>query len=201
MADIHNGEFNTVSIEDKTSGVDMTVNADGSTTHALVDGKKITYSAAFTGLVPAAAATDVFTILGSATKTIRITRIVVSVSTTAGSGVAENISLVKRSTADSAGTSTTATLVPHDSADGAATSVIRGYTANPTLGTAVGTLRAVRSAATTAGSIVQEIEWIFGNRPAKAIVLRGTSEQLCVNFGGVTITGPVSCFSVEWTEE
>lgn len=30
MADIHNGEFNTVSIEDKTAGYDLAVNSDGS---------------------------------------------------------------------------------------------------------------------------------------------------------------------------
>lgn len=165
------------------------------------EGQKTSYSAAAVGIVVAAAATDVFTIIGSATKTIRVTRIVASMSTTAGSGIAENASLVKRSTADTGGTSTTPTVVPHDSNNAAGTAVVRSYTANPTLGTAVGTIRVVRSAATTAGTTIQEIVWEFGTRPAQAIVLRGVDQQLCINLGGVTITGPVADFSVEWTEE
>jgi hypothetical protein len=165
------------------------------------EGAKLSYSAAFVGLVPPAAATDVFTIQGSATKVIRITSMRFTVSTTAGSGILANISLVKRSTADTAGTSTTATVVPHDSGNAAGTAVVRGYTANPTLGTAVGPIRAVRYAATPAAVPNQEIIMDFGTRPAQAIVLRGTAEQLCFNLGGATITGPIADFNVEWTEE
>lgn len=201
MADIHNGEFNTVTIEDKTSGYDLLVKSDGSLLCTPIDGKRETYSAAASAIVVVAAATDVFTIIGSGTKTIRILRVVFSASTSAGSGIAESITLVKRSTADTGGTSTTPTVVPHDSNNAAGTAVVRSYTANPTLGTAVGTIRAVRTAASTAGTAVQEVIWEFGTRPSQAVVLRGTSQQLCVNLGGVSITNPVASMSVEWTEE
>ena len=165
------------------------------------EGVKSTYSAAFVGLVPPSAATDVFTITGSATKTIRITSIRFSVSTTAGSGILANINLVKRSTADSGGTSTTAIIVPHDSTNAAGTAIVRGYTANPTLGTPVGPIRAIRYAATPASVPNQEIVMDFGTRPAQSIVLRGVTQQLCLNFGGATITGPISNFNIEFTEE
>lgn len=165
------------------------------------EGVKPTYSAAFSGTVAAALATDVFTILGSATKTIRITNIRMSATTTAGSGLSINLTLVKRSTADSGGVSTTATLVPHDSNSAAGTAVIRNYTVNPTLGTAIGIVRSERLTTGTTGTSSGIIDWEFGTRPAQALVLRGTSEQLCMNFGTVTITGSVIAFYVEWTEE
>ena len=165
------------------------------------EGAKATYSAGFAGIVIAAAATDVFTIVGSATKTLRITRLACSVTTTAGSGIALNATLVKRSTADTAGTSTTATLVPLDSTNPAATTTVRSYTANPTLGTTVGIIRSNRFQVSTAGATENELVWDFGVRPAQSVVLRGATEQLCLNFGGATITGPLGAFSVEWTEE
>lgn len=165
------------------------------------EGKKNSYSAAFVALVPAATPTDILTIAGSATKTIRVTSIRFTLSTTAGSGILLNASLMKRSTVDSGGTSTVATDVPHDSTNPAGTAVVRGYTANPTLGTAVGTIRAIRYDATPAAAANQEEVFEFGTRPSQTIVLRGTSEQLCLNFGGTTITGGIMDGSIEWTEE
>jgi len=97
-----------------------------------------TYSAAIGALVTAGAATDIFTITGSATKTIRITRIRIGGNSTTATW---HIFLgIKRSTANTGGTSTVLTRVPHDSLNAAATATIRAYTANPTLGTTVGTL-------------------------------------------------------------
>jgi hypothetical protein len=165
------------------------------------EGSKLSYSAGFTNITLAAATTDCFTILGSATKTVRITRVSFSCTTTAGSGIAMNLSLIKRSTADTGGTSTTATLVPHDSTNAAATSVVRSYTANPTLGTSVGNVYTDRFQITAAGSISNKLDLAYGTRPAQAMILRGASEQLCLNLGGVTITNPVACFNIEWTEE
>jgi hypothetical protein len=123
-----------------------------------------------------------------------------TLSTTAGSGILTNISLIKRSTADTAGTSTTATNVPYDSTSSAATAVVRGYTANPTLGTSVGPIRAIRYSATPATVPNQEIYMEFGTRPAQTVVLRGVTQQLCVNLGGTTVTGGIIDCSIEWTE-
>jgi hypothetical protein len=165
------------------------------------EGAKASYSAGVSGFIPPAAATDVFTITGSGTKTIRITKVTISCTTSAGSGIAINCSLIKRSTADSGGTSSVVTNVPHDSTNAAATAVVRSYTANPTLGTTVGNIRTIRFQINSAGTTSNELQAEFGTRPSQSIVLRGTSEQLTVNFGAATITNPICSIAVEWTEE
>lgn len=161
-----------------------------------------TYSASASGFVPAAAATDVFRIQGSATKTIKITRIAFSITTTAGSGGLLSVGLIKRSANNTGGTSVTATNTPHDSNNAAATAVVNHYTANPSaLGTSVGMIRCIRAEAYNTAITASDNVWTFGDRPGQTIVLRGTSQYLCLNFGGGTITGPIACANVEWTEE
>ena len=199
MADIANIEKNHIIIEGP-SGTDAIVDADGRFAVG-TEGKRATYAAAIAGLVSAATATDIFTITESATKTIRILRIIFSISTTTGSGLSFTAQLIKRSTANSGGTSTSPTVVAHDSNDAAGTAVVRAYTANPTLGTTVGSIRAERTEAAPQGITRDRVVWDFGVRNGRAIVLRGTSEVLAVNFNSTTITGPVIGASIEWTEE
>jgi hypothetical protein len=172
------------------------------TSVAAVDPVKASYSASILGLSSAALATDIFLINGSATKLVRIMRIVVSaVQTTAGE---VNLQVLKRSTANAGGTSTAPTVVSHDSNDVAGTAVVLAYTANPTsVGTLVGLLRAERifvppAAATSAGT-VEDIN--FTNIPAKPIILRGVAQGLAINLNGVTVTGGNFDISVDWTEE
>lgn len=166
-----------------------------------LDISKNSYSACASGFVPPAAATDVFTITGSATKVIRVTRIELSGTTTAGSGTDVNCSLIRRSTPDSGGVRVADTVVSHDTTNPSGTATVGHYTTNPTLGTSLGAIRAVRLPIATVGAPASTVDWDFGVRPSQAVVLRGTSEQLCVNFGGGTITGPVITIYVEWTEE
>lgn len=146
-------------------------------------------------------ATDIFTITGSATKIIKVLRVGFSATqTTAGTA---NVLLVKRSTANSAGTSAAATAIPHDSNDVAATATVLNYTANPTVGTAVGTIRAYRAfiPAPATASTVTYYEFTFGSLPEKAVVLRGTGQVLALNLNATTITGNAFTCFVEWTEE
>lgn len=177
---------------------------------AMSDGVKATYSAAKVGLVPASSATDIFTITGSATKTIRVTRIEITATTTSATPAALDVLLLKRSTANTSGTSTgSPTPVPHDSANGAVSATVLAYTANPTTGTLVGT--AIRNAkffqtlatyTATDFPAKDSLAWDFGNRPAQAIVLRGTGDVLAVNLNGVTATATASFdLAVEFTEE
>jgi hypothetical protein len=165
---------------------------------AMVDLNKRTYSA--TNVFNAAnLATDIFTITGSATKTVRINRIrIKATQTTAGVG---NIYLLRRSTANTAGTSTTLTNTTHDSTNVAATATVRSYTANPTLGTLVGNLRIEKLFISTTSTTPTEALFEFGNRPGQCIVLRGITEVLAVNLNGVTFTGNSFAISIEWTEE
>ncbi len=172
---------------------------------ALSDGNKASYSAAVSGFVCAAGTTDLIVIQGSATKIIRITKVSISGTTTAGSGFSINSTLIRRSTANIGGTLASMSAVPHDTADASGTAAVKYYTANPTtLGTQVGILTANRISFPQAGANglgVNANEIDFGVRPAKAIVLRGVNEYLALNFGGITITGPVVSCTIEWTEE
>lgn len=165
-----------------------------------LDGNKATYSASASGIVMAATPTDVFTLTGSATKTIRIMEMRIDGSQTTEAD--RSILLIKRSTANSAGTSSTLTAIPWDSNDVAATAVARSYTANPTLGTTVGTLLSDAFFLGDAAKPSAEDKFIWqANGPAKAIVLRGTGEVLAVNFNSVTSAGSSVNFYVKWTEE
>jgi hypothetical protein len=168
--------------------------------------EQVTYSASAPSIASAATATDVFTIYGSATKTIRIMRIAISGSQTTQS--IEDVRLIKRSAVNTGGTSALQTAVSHDSTDAAATATVRSYTANPTgLGAAVGTTASYRmmipavapgsSGATTS----PPYDLFLALKPDKAITLRGAGEGVAVNFNGVTVTGGNFSYVVEWVEE
>jgi len=161
----------------------------------------LTYSAVANGFVCAAAATDIFTIIGSATKTIKIVRIGISGTTTAGSGLSVSCVFVKRSTANTGGTSVVDTNVPFDSNNAAATAVVKHYTANPTLGTIVGNVLGRRLTVNTVGALNDPFVFQYSNATDQPLTLRGVTEQLSINFSGATITGPVITASVEWIEE
>lgn len=164
-------------------------------------GMRATYGAAAHALTSAANATDIFTVTGSSSKTIRITRVLFS--STEGSNGIHLVRFIKRSTADSGGTSSAITAVPYDSASAAATATVLAYTANPTLGTAVGDLAAftIQIPATNLNNSNYPWEFAYGTRPAQAIVLRGTEQVFAVNLDATTITNGSFNISVEWTEE
>jgi len=165
-----------------------------------IDGVSKTYSASITGLVVAAAATDFFMITGSATKTIRITKI--EVIGTATAAAATDILVIKRSTLNDGGTSTTLTSVPHDSSDSAATSIIKAYTVDPTsLGTSVGNIISHKLFLSTATTQPYAWKMLFGDRASKAIVLRGATQCLCLNYNGRTNAGNAISISVEFIED
>ena len=159
-----------------------------------------TYSASIVGLATAVTATDIFTITGSATKTVRVSRIMVNgVQTTAAQ---VNVLIVKRSTANSAGTSTAPTAVSYDTTNAAATATVLAYTANPTLGTAVGTASASRAfipGAATA-SDAQGLEIVSGDVGQQMMTLRGTAQVLAVNLNATTVAGSAINVTIEWTE-
>src|SRR5258708_20326214 len=99
--------------------------------------------------------------------------------------------LIVRATVESAGTSTTPGITTNDSNNAAATSVINLYSANPTLGTSVGTIRARKLNLGAAGS-AGTIEWKFSDTNDQAVVLRGVTQQLCVNFNGQAVPSVTS---------
>lgn len=185
-----------------TASIPVVIASNQTSIPVTTEGLKATYSAAVSAFIPPAAATDIFTIQGSASKVIRITYIIISCTTSAGSGISINASIIKRSAANTGGTFATLTNVPNDSSDAPATAVVKIYTVNPTaLGASVGIVRTQRFQINTSGTSSNELIFEMGTRPAKTIVLRGTSEFLNINFGGATITNPLCSISIEWTEE
>ncbi len=182
------------------------LNASGDSVLVLqTHGGMPTYSAStINNFAPAASPQDICTLSGSATKTIRVTKI--SFSATQTTGGYENVFLLRRSTLDTGGTSTTMVAMPYDSADAAPTAVGRYYTANPTTGTLVGVIRAIRTYMAATGSTSGtsgdgSVAFEFNVPPARPLVLRGATQMIALNLGGVAISGgSVQCF-FEWTEE
>jgi hypothetical protein len=152
------------------------------------------------GLVPAAAATDVFGVCGSATKTVIITRLQATGVATAAT--AADAIVVKRSTADTAGTSTAPALVPLDSSSVAATATALGYTANPTTGTLVGNVASQKIVLTTgaAASQMYPLLQYWPNNITQGLTLRGVAECAYLNWNAQTVAGNSINVDVEWIE-
>lgn len=161
------------------------------------------YSSAVTTLTPPATPTDMVTIIGSATKTIRVLYIeLFSTQTLSGTNT---FFIVNRSAADTGGTSTTPTIVPWNSGSAAATSVVRQYTVNPAgLGASVGTVMVAKITTPAAASLTNDT-YIFDftrNGVASGFVLQGAAQTLALNFNGAALpSGLAISVNVIWTEE
>lgn len=156
-----------------------------------------TYSSSFT-FTPAATATDSIEIIGAASTSIQITKIIIGGIATAASALAA--SLIRRSTLDSGGTSTNQTIAKHEVTDANSAITIKLYSANPTVGTTAGTLRTFRIPLGTATDPRAALTYTFG-ADSKPIILAGAAETLCLNFNGGAIPAGASIdFTVEYTE-
>jgi hypothetical protein len=175
----------------------QTVGIRGDAVVSLMDGNKASYSCSVTAA--AGVVGDTLVITGSATKTVRVTRISFSGTATAAEDV--DVTVIKRSTADTGGTGTAQTIAPHDSANAAATAVVTLYTAAPTPGTSVGTVRAAKLFASVTGTpaVYTPIPpWDFGFGPKQGIVLRGVAQQVAINLSAAAGSFDAD---IEWTEE
>lgn len=162
---------------------------------------KDTYSAAFTGLVAVTAATDVFTISGSATRNIYITKIIFSGLLTTANTL--NILLIKRSTLNTAGTSTLASIYKYRNSSPTSAAVVRGYTANPTLGTTVTTIQSVKYFASLAATAINK-GYVFdftSNNYGGLPQLVGVNDLLALNFNGIALAGASFNCTFEWIED
>ena len=179
------------------------VNTLGAAGVYLESSNKAAYCCSIVPLTPPATPTDVITIYGSATKTVRILKIVLNTTqTTIG---INDWYVIKRSTANTGGTSAAIVSVPIDSNFPAATAVVSRYTVNPTaLGTSAGNLAVVNIvsppiAPGTSGTGYIPYAFDFTNNP---IVLRGVAQGVAINFNGAALPGGLSInFNVTFTEE
>lgn len=156
------------------------------------------YHATTAPFTPGATPQDIFTISGSATRSIRVTGVgLYTVQTTAG---INTWMLNKLSTANSGGTSATIVAVPDDATNPAASGVVRQYTANPTAGTLVGAIwsgKVVSPAPASVASVIGK-ELNYSRKP---IILTGTSQVLSWNFGGAALPSGLSVQAwVSWEE-
>jgi len=189
-----------LAVQAQVPGVNSTLNSvftlvyDAST-------MKPTYSATSAFSPTATAATDVCLLNGSATKTIKVRRIYFNALAT--TAVSDPIAIIKRSTANSGGTSVGLTEVPLDSSAGAATAVGLTYTANPTVGTAVGFIADPYFSIgnlTTGGAQSFPSVLLYGQL-GSPIVLRGVAQGVAINLNAASFPGIVVSCTFEWTEE
>jgi hypothetical protein len=170
-----------------------------------------TFRASSAFFTPAASATDIFTINGSATTTVRILRI--EIAYTASTLAGTNFFIIKRSTVNSGGTATVLTPVPLDINPSptnpyVATSSVLNYTANPAgLGTTVGQIQAAfltpDGVATVPVSDSGTKIIYDGQLQGAAITLRGVASNIAVNLAGATLGGTSGqiAVTVTFTEE
>jgi hypothetical protein len=148
---------------------------------------------------------DAACLVGSASKTIRVTRVTYSAFDTTAQAAANSVALVKRTTANTGGTSSQPSIAQLDTGTGtgtAATAVLNAYTAVPTAGTGV-TMRSWGLsfvAVTTVSGF--DASWTPNSSLSRAPTLRGTAQSLCVNYPGTfTTSGPTGNITFEWTEQ
>lgn len=166
------------------------------------EGTKPTYSASISGFTPVASSTDFITInnpVGS-TKLVKILHYEISGVATAA--IQSTILSIKRSTLNTSGTFTSLASIPYDSNDLPATAIVNAYTANPTLGVVIGTIKTIYlglSTPATSGNIVMLVD--FGNKPSKCLLLR-PGESFSLNYNNaIPGLGTLLNMDIEWTEE
>lgn len=172
------------------------------------EGQKATYFAGLGNNTPAATPTDIALLTGSSTKTIKVTRVLLTVEATA-SGVVQ-FDLVKRVGGTQSAVNTAFAANTHaglmDSNDAASSVITAGlagvYTGNPA---SVGTLSGIydsRTIIVLANTTVQ-LEWRFCDRGgAKCPTLRGVTERMAISGAGHTLlAGEKFGVAFEWTED
>lgn len=164
-----------------------------------------TYAATSIGLVPAASATDIACITGSATRVVRV--LSVRISGSAGTLVSLPVVITKHASANTGGTAATTTALPvpykFDTNDATATATTTAYTANPTIvDAAPGLIDAgivTFNVTTTTGGTPFNFTYLthIYNEPP---TLRGVAQQVCVNLNGISISSGLLAVSFLWTE-
>lgn len=172
---------------------------------------KVTYSAAFFGLAPAASTTDLVCIAGSATKTIRVAQIKLSGS--AATTLSLPATVLRRAAVNTGGTAASTTANPantvskRDTSSPTHTATLISYTANPTINDTSPTyIDSVQLAISLTTMATVSIPAVFEWRDDQASLqqqptLRGIAQQICVNFNSTSLATGLVTGSITWTEE
>lgn len=170
--------------------------------------KQYTYSASSVGLVPAASATDLFCISAGSSRNISIKQI--KIAGTAGTAVTTPFLIYRRSALATGGTAATSlalpVAVPLNPANPASSATLTAYTANPTVASSPILLDSsvVDLPVTTAagGDITRTLAYGEGvSWFAHGMTIpKGTTQQICVNLNGVSVSFGVLNITMMWTE-
>ena len=161
------------------------------------------YSTGATQITPAATPTVVVEIKGSATKTVRIKKVVFQL--TASTIKQWSVTLYRGAAAATGGTAVAPKITRFDTSDAAATCVVNHYTGNPTVAAANPTDSVVLvqdiTATIPAGQAVPMV-WVPADVTGKDFVLRGAADTLCVTLSGAALTaGEKFGYFVVWAED
>ncbi|SRR5213075_2416572 len=173
---------------------------------------RVTYSAVFIGLAPAASTTDLICIAGSSSKTIRLQSLTVSGS--AATTLSLPITVLRRTSLDTAGTaaSTTAnpanTISKRDVGSPTATATLVSYTANPTINDASPTYidsaqLAISLTTMATVGIPVRFDWSKDteNFLQAPTITQGVTGQICLNLNATSLASGLLTGSITWTEE
>lgn len=172
---------------------EMAVNRHGALYTTTIDSAKRTYSLA-AKITPFAG--EILEIAGSASATVEINRITITLYGTAAGKM--DVVVNKRSTASTGGTSTTPAKVPYDAADAASTATVKVFSVTPTVGTIVGAVRQAMVAC--AANDTSDRLKIESGGYAKSFTLSGTAQVITVDLAGTVPTGGEMAIDIEWTE-
>lgn len=166
------------------------------------------FAAAGYGIVPAASATDVACITGSATRVVRVQS--VRVSGTAGTLVSLPVILTKHTVANTGGTAAATTALPvpvsldtGTATTASATATTTAYTANPTVDSTALILDGQVVSLNTTSALVNGTQAFFDFKSrnfVEAPTIRGVAQQICVNLGAISVTSGLLAISFTWTE-
>jgi hypothetical protein len=157
---------------------------------------RASYAAFTQSYIPYASPTDILTIQGSATKTIRIRTLSFAGTATASTNIF--INSVRRSTANTGGASSVLVTPRRDLLNDMATATLKLWTSAPTgLGTVVdggfsdgGRLNLAPAATGAIDRLLLQYSWINEQAP----VLRGVNDFFCVNLA----LNPTTLTGVSW---
>jgi hypothetical protein len=177
---------------------------------------KNTYSSSFFGFVPFTGGTDEICIAGSASKVVRVDRIILG--GTASAIVNLPVTILRRASLDTGGTPATTTANPGvttqiasrdtgQAPNTSATAVLVSYTAAPTINDTAPVyldagMMTLQTTGTTLGGPSLEFIWsrdIENN--VQVPTLRGAAQQICVNFNGTSPGTALLNGALTWTEE
>lgn len=165
-----------------------------------------TYKVSLSNQAVAATPTDILTITGSSTKTLRITKIVLAGGSTAAGSI--QTAVIRRGALDTGGTATNPAIAARDTHNATLLGgIVTLYSANPTLGSTAGagagTLDTCRLFLNTAtGASPDVCAFTYGINNDQLTVIRGATDQIAVNLQGSTLpAGTTIDIDVEYTEE